>query len=656
MRIGIGLSLADDSAKAGTEAVRRARKTVPRPDLALVFGSIHHDQRRLHAALCRALPDPSVLMGGSSYAEVTNAGVSKRSVAALLLSWKGSPVSFADAKVEEASDATGAALARALGTADGGRPLALLFGSVGQGRMMGGLIEGLGGIPVFGGMCCGDYDLGLSHPDFWTNYQYCGPRLERLASRAALIRLPKDAGVSFAFEHGWDPVGPAVTFTRAEGPRVFEVDGLPVFDYYRQFLGSAPSPGFFDKMVQRYGFSVEMGGGLSRLKLPVAYDMKKGHIDLFPPEQLQGRRARMIQSGRGGLLAGARTAAKRCRQALGRRKPALVLMVSCCTRNAILHSRMDDELAAVREVMGEDTPVFGLYSGGEIAPAASLYEKAAGSLYHTTTVCLMAIAAPVEKASVPGFCVCSPVEAVKDPDQLRELLVKSEETLDGAEDFLANMSRKSYEDGERLRRQADVIHRYTPHEVWKRAGESAAKGVYEVADSEYSGAFLFMDVQGFTAFSEKRTPSEVVAAINRIFDPATRIIYEKGGDVDKYIGDCIFAAFPDPGKAAEAGCAILRKFAELRAEGSPFSVRMGINAGRAVRANVGSDGRREYTFIGDAVNLAQRLESNCAPGKMLLSVEVYEAAPEGSFSSSEKREITVKNRKQPVTAYECEVS
>lgn len=161
-----------------------------------------------------------------------------------------------------------------------------------------------------------------------------------------------------------------------------------------------------------------------------------------------------------------------------------------------------------------------------------------------------------------------------------------------------------------------------------------------------------MDVKGFTSFSETHRPAEVVAALNALFGPATDAIHRHGGDVDKYIGDCIFAAFRRTDGALRAAKEILALVARRRAEGHPFEVRVGINAGRAVRANVGSADRREYTYIGDAVNLAQRLESNCAPGRVLVSASAWRGS-RVRFPTAVRRSLTVKGRVRPVTAYEC---
>ena len=86
----------------------------------------------------------------------------------------------------------------------------------------------------------------------------------------------------------------------------------------------------------------------------------------------------------------------------------------------------------------------------------------------------------------------------------------------------------------------------------------------------------------------------------------------------------------------------------------PFTVRVGINAGRAIRANVGSGDRREYTYIGDAVNLAQRLESNATPGAMLVSASVY-ALVAKQWPCAKKKKLMVKGKAKAVTAYELTV-
>jgi class 3 adenylate cyclase len=650
MKLAIGLGLDKNPAKAAEAAVKQALKTVPKPGLALAFSSISLDQGKVHKALCKYL-DPAILSGGSCYAEITNAGVTRGSVAVLLLADPGLKAAFSAADISDDCRRTGLCLAE--GVQAPPRGVSLVFGSIATGyeqRLVDALAEKLAPAPVFGGLTCGDYDLGMSHPDFWTNYQYCGADLKKKGARLAAVSLPPGDSLAFGYGHGWEPVGEELTITRADGPDVLELNGLPVIEFYRQFLGRDAKEKFFELMVQRYGFSLAApGAGKTVIKLPVSCDFEKGSIRYFPAEDLQGKKVRLIQASRASLIAGARAAAEECAAVRPGKKPALVFMVSCCSRSHILHSRVNDELEAVRQVFGAKTPVFGFYSGGEIVPWSGACSAGCGSFYHTTTVALMALYHDgVVRASVPA-----PRAAAQDAAAAPGLLARSEEMLDTTESFLANLSRKSYKDGALLRRQHELIHAYTPHGVWKEVGAVASAGGAELKDAEFNGVFMFMDIKGFTTYSETHSSAEVVKALNEIFSPATNLIYQYGGDVDKFIGDCIFACFTSAESAAAAAREILLLFRGLNAAGNPFTVRIGLNAGRAVRANVGAPGRREYTFIGDAVNTAQRLESNCEPGRALLSAGVYAAAGK-TFSTAAQRTVTMKGKAKPVTAYLCE--
>jgi adenylate cyclase len=132
---------------------------------------------------------------------------------------------------------------------------------------------------------------------------------------------------------------------------------------------------------------------------------------------------------------------------------------------------------------------------------------------------------------------------------------------------------------------------------------------------------LFSDVRGFTAYSDNRSPEEVVTILNRHFSEMTQIIFAYGGMLDKYIGDAIMAVFgaplptPDhPQRAVEAGLAMLeanqRMCQEWEAAGlDQLKIGVGINTGMAIVGNIGSPERMDYTVIGGAVNLASRLES-----------------------------------------------
>jgi len=133
--------------------------------------------------------------------------------------------------------------------------------------------------------------------------------------------------------------------------------------------------------------------------------------------------------------------------------------------------------------------------------------------------------------------------------------------------------------------------------------------------------FLFTDVRGFTALSESVTPEEVTYIMNKALTAQQSAVAEYGGMVDKYIGDAMMAIFGAPldlegheNKAIECAKQIEINMEELNVEFAakglpPIKIGIGINSGEAIIGNMGSEQRFDYTAIGDAVNIAARLES-----------------------------------------------
>ncbi|PWF55621.1 adenylate/guanylate cyclase domain-containing protein [Massilia glaciei] len=173
---------------------------------------------------------------------------------------------------------------------------------------------------------------------------------------------------------------------------------------------------------------------------------------------------------------------------------------------------------------------------------------------------------------------------------------------------------------------------------------------------------LFSDIRGFTALSENRTPQEIVALLNRYFTLQVEVVFRHGGSLDKFIGDCIMAFWgaplDDPHHARNAVLAalemaeVLRRFkAELGAGDLDFDVGIGIHSGPAVVGLIGSDKRREYTAIGDTVNLASRIESlTKGVSRILVSEETRQQCGD-AFSFKSFGSFEVKGRGQDVNLF-----
>ena len=181
-------------------------------------------------------------------------------------------------------------------------------------------------------------------------------------------------------------------------------------------------------------------------------------------------------------------------------------------------------------------------------------------------------------------------------------------------------------------------------------------------------SFMFMDICGFTPISEhyknNDDPEGLVELVNKFLDLQTKIILNNNGTVDKYMGDCIMAFWnaPLPCKnhadmAIKTSIEIIEATKELNEELKPLNlppinVGIGVNTGTVICGNMGSEVRFDYTVIGDAVNLAARLESqtrNYDGVDLLLSEFSREASTEGTFREVDR--ITVKGKSEPVTIY-----
>ncbi len=177
---------------------------------------------------------------------------------------------------------------------------------------------------------------------------------------------------------------------------------------------------------------------------------------------------------------------------------------------------------------------------------------------------------------------------------------------------------------------------------------------------------IFTDIKGFTAFTESRTPLEVVTRLNEYLAAMVRVINNYDGTVDKFIGDGIMiywgAPLPQKDHAERAIGALLamkQALNELRIkwerEGEePFSFRAGINSGEVIAGNIGSHGKKmEYTVIGDTVNLAARLESTAKYyGVDFLVADSSYRLTRTQFVYRELDQIRVVGKQIPVTVYE----
>jgi adenylate cyclase len=172
---------------------------------------------------------------------------------------------------------------------------------------------------------------------------------------------------------------------------------------------------------------------------------------------------------------------------------------------------------------------------------------------------------------------------------------------------------------------------------------------------------MFVDIRSFTAAARMRTPAEVVARLDTVFEILVETVDRHSGIVNKFLGDGLLAIFgapiDDPFEAANAVAAAREMLSAIERGnvGDPWPIRLGIgiHIGQAVAGTVGSPRRKEYTVIGDTVNLASRLESlNKEVGSQLIvSDAVREAAGDAVGEALPLGPLSVRGYAEPVTAW-----
>jgi adenylate cyclase len=175
---------------------------------------------------------------------------------------------------------------------------------------------------------------------------------------------------------------------------------------------------------------------------------------------------------------------------------------------------------------------------------------------------------------------------------------------------------------------------------------------------------LFSDIRGFTSISEQINPEQVVAFLSEYLAQATQIIFRHRGTVDKFIGDAIMALFGAPKsygddalRAVQAGLEMVALVESLGPQwtpilGRPLKVGIGINSGEAVVGSIGSEVRADFTAIGDAVNLASRLEGLTKELDTPLILSEYTAAELGDrLPLKPLGRVRVAGREAPLLIY-----
>ncbi len=229
--------------------------------------------------------------------------------------------------------------------------------------------------------------------------------------------------------------------------------------------------------------------------------------------------------------------------------------------------------------------------------------------------------------------------------------------------FVARRLRSSFTRAiESVGERARILGVFGQH-VSPEVVERLMAGKAEVKSEQRLVCVMFLDIRNFTSFAEAHGASEVVDYLNVVFEATIDAVVRRHGIVNKFLGDGFMAVFGAPtveqdasGAAVDAALDIVQRIERLVAEGKipPTKVGIGLHTGYAVVGNIGSAQRKEYTVIGDVVNVASRIEAlNKELGTQILaSDDTWQAAKRTSIDATPHDEIAIRGRKKPIRLWQ----
>lgn len=391
LSVGVGSGKSFDGRQAGEAAAQAAMAQlgVDRAELVIVFASSRYAQEDVLSGV-RSVVGNSAVVGCSTAGEITTAGPNERSVAVMALGGSGLSVHLGlGTGISEDPREAGRAVARQV--AEAGLPerakafMMLPDGLAGNGAdIVRGIQDVLGAtFPVVGGSAGDDYVFQKTH-------QYFGGRV--LSDSVPGVLFSGEVSVGIGVRHGWQPLGRPRTVTRAEGARLYELDGRPAVTIYEDYFGTdadslRKEPLARMALVYPLGIPGE-GPGEYLIRDPLTVEAD-GSI-VCAAEIPEGAPVRLMIGSTDQAVEAARVAARQALESLDGARPKAAVVFNCIARKKLFGRHAGDEIRAIREVLGSGVPLIGFYTYGEQAPLGEAI-VACEARFHNETAVIFAL-------------------------------------------------------------------------------------------------------------------------------------------------------------------------------------------------------------------------------------------------------------------------
>ncbi len=369
--IGIGYSQDPDTQRAAQEAAYIAKQQTQQEsiDLAIVFNTIHYNSNEALRTIQNILDDPQTI-GCSTAGIILSSGIQMRGIAVLAIS--SDELKFGIGSVNDISSqdtrTAGNHLAKsALTTLGQYKRLGFLFFADGLLKdlslMIKGVQEILGTIlPIVGAGSSDDFQ-------FRRTYQYYQDKAMYNGAGGLLIGGQLNLGI--ANRHGWKPLGRPRVVNKVDGHIIKMIDGKKACNIYEEYFGEEVQNNRRSKQRSRMAIMYPLGiyiEGETEYLLRNAIDILNDGSIVCQGEVPEGANAHIMIGNKDSCMQAAVEAATEAKESLQGKKPQIVLIFECFTRHKLLGRDAFQEIQMVKEILGKDIPMLGMYSYGEISP------------------------------------------------------------------------------------------------------------------------------------------------------------------------------------------------------------------------------------------------------------------------------------------------
>lgn len=395
LRVGVGVSTNINDYSAGSEAAERALESLgdKNPDALIIFAAPKFNHKKMLQGVT-SITKKTPMIGGTTAGEISTFGLSVDS--AVIMALKSKDIQFyvgIGKGISKSEEKAGKQLANDVlkkASKNSAKSMIMLpDGLAGDGlKIIKGAQRVLGEDFEIVGGSFGDED------QFKNTYQYYDGKVYQDAAVGMLLCSDK-AITATGVRSGWETVGSSIKCTKAKGNTVYKFGDRPALEVYREFLGPERA-----KKLPAIGLEYPMGLVDQRAKIegydyfqircPLAISEKDGSVT-FAASIPEGSEVTLTYSSRTSVINGAKLSAQQAKKTLGNSKPKLLMMFSCVARKMVLGRRTNEEINCVKQVFGNDVPVIGFYTYGEIGPIDKRIPSLRNTRWHNETVVIWAL-------------------------------------------------------------------------------------------------------------------------------------------------------------------------------------------------------------------------------------------------------------------------